>query len=92
MAKSWKDIAEEVKSGKYNPELPVSVNDLLDRLYDGIELSEDQRKAIQNYEKYRVRFLNSATNDLEFRERYEELQIKANVSPFQEFLEEDYNK
>ena len=92
MAKSWKDIAEEIKSGKYMPELPVSVNDLLDRLYDGVELSLEQRKAIQNYEKYRVRFLNSATNDLEFRERYEELQIKANVSPFQEFLEEGYDQ
>ena len=65
---------------------PTSINDLRDKYYDGVELSEDELLAIQNFDKYRIEYLNSSVNEEEFDKRYLELQAKANLASFKDFL------
>ena len=68
----------------------ISINDLKDKYYDGIQLTSEEFKALQNYDTYRLRYLNEAASEKEFDERYMELQAKANLAPYDEFL--DLNK
>jgi len=65
---------------------PTSINDLRDKYYDGQELSEDELLAIQNFDKYRIDYLNSSETEDQFDTRYLELQAKANLSNFVDFL------
>lgn len=65
---------------------PTSINDLRDKYYDGLELSEDELLAIQNFDKYRIEYLNSSENEEEFDKRYLELQAKANLASFRDFI------
>ena len=65
---------------------PTSVNDLRDKYYDGKQLSEDELLAIQNFDKYRIEYLNSSETEEEFDKRYLELQAKANLSSYKEFI------
>jgi len=65
---------------------PTSINDLREKFYDGKELSEDELLAIQNFDKYRIDYLNSSESEEVFDKRYLELQAKANLSNFVDFL------
>jgi len=65
---------------------PTSINDLRDKYYDGKELSEDELLAIQNFDKYRIDYLNASETEEQFDKRYLELQAKANLSNFIDFL------
>jgi hypothetical protein len=65
---------------------PTSINDLRDKYYDGVELSEEELLAIQNFDKYRIEYLNSSKDEEEFDKRYLELQAKANLASFKDFL------
>jgi hypothetical protein len=64
----------------------TSINDLREKYYDGKELSEDELLAIQNFDKYRIDYLNSSETEEQFDKRYLELQAKANLSSFTDFL------
>ena len=68
---------------------PISINDLNDRYFDGEPLSKEELMAITNYNKYRIAYLNSAKDNAEFDKRYLELQAKANLADYKEFLELD---
>jgi len=65
---------------------PTSINDLREKYYDGAELSEEELLAIQNFDKYRIDYLNSSETEEQFDTRYLELQAKANLSSFNDFL------
>jgi len=65
---------------------PTSINDLREKYYDGKDLSEDELLAIQNFDKYRIDYLNSSESEEQFDKRYLELQAKANLSSFNDFL------
>lgn len=65
---------------------PTSINDLRDKYYDGKHLTEEELLAIQNYDKYRIEYLNSSKDEEEFDKRYIELQAKANLADYREFL------
>ena len=65
---------------------PTSINDLRDKYYDGKELSEAELLAIQNFDTYRIDYLNSSETEEEFDKRYLELQAKANLSSYKDFL------
>jgi hypothetical protein len=65
---------------------PTSINDLRDKYYDGTELSADELLAIQNFDKYRIEYLNSSEDENEFDKRYLELQAKANLASYKEFI------
>ena len=71
------------------PVFPISINDLNDRYYDGEPLSREELTAISNFNRFRIAYLNSAANNAEFNKRYLELQVKANLADYKEFLELD---
>jgi len=45
---------------------------------------------LRNYEGYRIRKLNKVKDEEEFHDEYKVLQALANLSPFEEFLNEKY--
>jgi hypothetical protein len=65
---------------------PTSINDLRDKYYDGKDLSNEELLAIQNFDKFRLEYLNSSANEDEFDKRYLELQAKANLAPYSDFI------
>jgi hypothetical protein len=70
--------------------LVVSINDLRDREFSGIKLSADERSALANFDKYRLKVLNSQTDDEQFHLKYRQIQVIANLSDWKEFLKENY--
>lgn len=67
-----------------------SINDLRDMDYQGMELSPQQRLALKNFDRYRISVLNSQQSEKDFHKAYTKLQVLANLSPYVEFLKEDY--
>ena len=67
-----------------------SINDLREKDYKDIELSPNERLAIKNFDRYRISELNKQTTEDKFHNRYLQLQVLANLSPYEEFLKEDY--
>ena len=66
---------------------PLSVSDIQDKYFEGKKLSAEEKSALQNFNNFRITYLKGANNEGEFEERYFELQIRANLLPFTEFLE-----
>ncbi|GAB4131943.1 MAG: hypothetical protein Fur0041_02760 [Bacteroidia bacterium] len=64
----------------------VSINDLRDREFSGEYLSDEERTALRNFDRYRIKELNAQKNDLEFHERYRQLQVMANLADWKDFL------
>ena len=68
----------------------ISINDLRDIEFKGEELTHQERLALKNFDRYRIDVLNSQKSEKEFHKAYTKLQVLANLSPFVEFLKEDY--
>ncbi len=66
--------------------LPITINDLKDRYFEGRKLTQEELLSIQNYDRFRLEYLSSAGDGKEFDSRYLELQAKANLSPYTDFL------
>lgn len=66
--------------------LPVSINDIRDKYFEDIPLTDEEKRALNNYDKYRMDYLNSAPTEEVFEARYLELQAKANLASYTEFL------
>ena len=64
----------------------LSINDLRDREFNGESLSEDEIKALKNFDRYRIEQLNGISDDKEFHERYRQLQVMANLGDWKDFL------
>ena len=75
-------------SGLSTDEL-VSINDLRDKSERG-KLGTQEKIALSNYERYRIKKLNESASEDDFHEMYKLLQVLANLSPFQEFLSPKY--
>ena len=69
----------------------VTINDLRDKEENG-SINTKEEQALRNYELYRIKNLNSVKNDQEFHAEYKVLQVLANLSPFEEFLNEKYTE
>ncbi|MFQ5334700.1 MAG: hypothetical protein ACE5DN_01365 [Flavobacteriales bacterium] len=69
----------------------VSINDLREWEYSGKTLSDDQRKALRRFDNFRVNELKRQEHEPEFSNKYMELQVMANLSPYEEFLKEKYS-
>ncbi|PCJ24072.1 MAG: hypothetical protein COA97_10510 [Flavobacteriales bacterium] len=67
-----------------------SINDLREKDYKNVDLLPNERLAIKNYDRYRIVELNKQTSEGRFHNKYMQLQVMANLSPFEEFLKEDY--
>lgn len=68
---------------------PVSINDIRDKYFDDIPLTADEETALKNFDRYRMEYLNAAPNEEIFEKRYLELQARANLSAYTEFLHLD---
>lgn len=64
----------------------VSINDLRDREFNGESLNAEEKQALQNFDRYRINELNAQTNDMQFHERYRQLQVMANLADWKDFL------
>ena len=69
----------------------VSINDLQDKIDNGIELSIEELKAMSNFEHYRLSVLNQQLSEEDFHKKYQQIQVLANLGSYAEFLKEKYN-
>lgn len=70
--------------------LPTTINDLRERQFNGGNLTEEEKAALLNYDSFRINYLNASETEEEFHKRYFELQAKANLAPYNEFLKGKY--
>jgi hypothetical protein len=68
----------------------ISINDLRDRELEGQALSPKEQKALRNFDRFRIIELNSQPSEEAFHQKYMQLQIMANLIPFDEFLRDEY--
>lgn len=68
----------------------LSINDLKDKEYSNTDLTHEERIALKNFDRYRIEQLNAQNSDKAFQRKYLQLQAMANLSPYDEFLKEEY--
>ena len=64
----------------------VSINDLRDREFSGEALTTEEKRALSNFDRFRIEELNAQLNDMQFHERYRQLQVMANLADWKDFL------
>jgi len=84
-------VSQNTRQQTSTGKMVISVNDLRDNEFAGVRLSTDEKQALSNYDHYRISYLNSSENEEEFSRRYIEMQAKANLSPYTEFLKPPYS-
>lgn len=70
----------------------ISINDLRDRDFSGQKLSAEERKALENFDHYRLQVLNDQKDEESFHAAYRQLQVIANLGDYREFLKPEYSK
>jgi hypothetical protein len=80
----------ETSSKKSNLKDFFSINDLREKDYQDLDLLPNERLALKNYDRYRITELNNQVSEDKFHNKYMQLQVMANLTPFEEFLKEDY--
>ena len=65
----------------------VSINDLRDREFSGEALTEEERRALHNFDHFRIEQLNAMKSDMEFHEKSRQLQVMANLADWKDFLD-----
>jgi hypothetical protein len=75
-----------------NTSLTNSINDIRDKEFSGAKLSSEERFALSNFDKYRIKVLNSQENDEAFHEAYRKIQVIANLGDWRDFLNENLSK
>ena len=68
----------------------ISINDLKEMEFNQKELTPQQNLALKNYDRFRVKKLNAQQSEFDFQKTYMQLQAMANLSPYDDFLKEDY--
>lgn len=68
----------------------VSINDLKEMEFNDKGLTPQQHLALKNYDRYRVKELNKQQTEKDFHKTYLQLQAMANLTPFEDFLREEY--
>ena len=68
----------------------ISINDLKELEFNEEELETNQRLALKNFDRFRISELNSQTSENKFHNKYMQLQVLANLTPYEEFLKEEY--
>ena len=72
--------------------LTNSINDVRDKEFSGEKLSSEEKYALSNFDKYRLRILNSQPTDEAFHEAYRKIQVIANLGDWHDFLSEEFSK
>lgn len=71
--------------------LGISINDLRDKEFSGIKLTREEKLALFNFDRYRIKVLNSQDDEQKFHYQYRQLQVIANLSDWNEFLKEEFS-
>lgn len=79
------------KTGKQDLVSTTTINDLRDKEYNSLQLTNEEWLALRNFDKYRISELNKQQSDMEFHEKYRQLQVMANLGDYKEFLKEKYS-
>lgn len=66
--------------------LPVSINDLKDKEFSGQTLTEDESRALRNFERLRISILNEIQDEEQFHLTYRKFQVLANLNSWTDFL------
>jgi hypothetical protein len=88
---SSRDILSKLFS-KSTRTLTNSINDLRDKEFSGEKLSSEEKFALSNFDKYRIKVLNSQESEEAFHEAYRKIQVIANLGDWRDFLNEDLIK
>ncbi len=91
IVESRTDILSKLFS-KSTKTLTTSINDLRDKEFSGQSLSSEERFALSNFDKYRIKVLNSQESEEAFHEAYRKIQVIANLGDWRDFLNEDLGK
>lgn len=67
-----------------------SINDIREKEFNGEPLTQKEKQALVNFDRFRLDVLNAQTDDMAFHKRYQELQVMANLGDYTEFLKEKY--
>jgi hypothetical protein len=70
----------------------ASINDLRDKEFSGQKLTVEERQALNNFDRYRLKILNSSSDEEIFHNNYRQIQVIANLGEWKEFLKEEYSK
>ncbi|GIV27754.1 MAG: hypothetical protein KatS3mg027_1568 [Bacteroidia bacterium] len=82
------ELYSKALSSTNSQKLPESINDLLVKDLNDENLTEQQKRALHNYYKFRTQLLASATDDTDFSNKVKKLRTIANFSDWKEFLNE----
>ncbi len=82
----------DMKNTSFKEELgtSISINDLREKEFNGSRLTEEEKIALRNFDKFRISELNKQPDDVSFHTRYKELQVMANLGDYTEFLKDKY--
>jgi hypothetical protein len=69
----------------------ASINDLREKEYSGKNLTLEEKKALVNFDNYRLNELNSQESEEGFHKKFLELQVQANLAPYTDFLSDKYS-
>ena len=69
-----------------------SINDLRDKDFSGKSLTAEEKFALTNFDKYRLKILNSQENEEQFHLHYRQIQVISNLGDWREFLKDEYSK
>ncbi len=89
MLQKREEIFKKISQREYSSAV-TSINDLKEKEFSGKKLSDPERIALSNFDKFRISELNATTDDNSFHNRYRELQVIANLGDFREFLDDKY--
>ena len=70
----------------------TSINDLRDKEFSGKPLTSEEKFALSNFDRYRIRILNAQENEEAFHEAYRKIQVIANLGDWRDFLKEEFSK
>jgi hypothetical protein len=85
-----KHISTHNKANPLEVKTFKSINDLRELEYNNLTLETNQRVALKNFDRFRIAELNKQVSEDRFHNKYMQLQVMANLSPYEEFLKEDY--
>lgn len=69
-----------------------SINDLRDKEFSGKALTAEEKYALANFDKYRLKILNSEVDEAQFHLNYRQIQVVSNLGDWREFLKDEYSK
>ena len=69
-----------------------SINDLRYKEFSGKALSAEEKFALANFDRYRLKILNFQENEEQFHLQYRKIQVISNLGDWREFLKDEYSK